>query len=102
MTSTAEVQLSANRTMAAYLKAMHNCDLELAANILGLMIDNPVMLAAFIEALAGFTLAMLHTAEALAAATGTRLEAITMLDMLTEKLAMVNSMDDALDGSWHD
>jgi hypothetical protein len=101
MSSTAQVELSANRTMASYLRAMHDCELDKAATILAATIDSPVAMAAFIEALAGFALAMMHTAEGLASATGVSLQATTVLDTLTQKLAMASDIDDAL-GSWLD
>jgi hypothetical protein len=103
MTHTAEIELSANRTMVSYLKAMHNKDPGLAANILAVTVYSPESLAAFVEALGGFSLAMMHTAAAMAEAAGLILDPNVVLDSMANRLAMADTMDDAFgNGQTHD
>jgi hypothetical protein len=88
--------------MASYLRAMYNHDPDTAASILAVTVDSPQALVLFLEALAGFALGMLTTAEGLASAAGVSMPASQVLDSLIDQLAMADSVDDALTGQMRD
>ena len=97
MPNIADMQLSANRTMASYMKAVHNGDVIQAKAILEACITTPLELTLFVEALSGFALACMHSAEAIGTMTGHEFSGSAILDDLTNRLAMASNLDEALD-----
>lgn len=96
MPDIAAMQLSANRTMAAYFLAVHHGDIVQAKAVLDMCITTPLELTLFIEALSGFALSCMHTAQALGSMAGVEFNGDALLTDLTNRLAMASNMDEAL------